>query len=38
MHKDKDTREMAQWLKALMAVAEGLSSVPNFYIIAHNHM
>jgi hypothetical protein len=30
--------EMAQWLRALTALPEVLSSIPNNYMVAHNHL
>jgi hypothetical protein len=30
--------EMAQWLRALTALAEVLSSNPNNHMVAHNHL
>lgn len=29
-------KEMAQWLRALIALVEDLSSVPKIYMMAHN--
>jgi hypothetical protein len=29
---------MAQWLRAITALPEVLSSVPSNYIVAHNHL
>jgi hypothetical protein len=45
-HKQKDnnknkssgTREMAQWLRALTALPEVLSSIPSNHTVAHNHL
>jgi hypothetical protein len=31
-------REMAQWLRALTALPEVLSSIPSNPIVAHNHL
>jgi hypothetical protein len=31
-------REMAQWLGALTALAEVLSSIPSQHMVAHNHL
>jgi len=30
--------EMAQWLKALTALPEVLSSIPSNHMVAHNHL
>jgi hypothetical protein len=30
--------EMAQWLRALMALPEVLSSIPSNHMVTHNHM
>jgi hypothetical protein len=30
--------EMAQWLRALTALPEVLSSIPSNHIVAHNHL
>ena len=30
--------ELAQWLRALAALPEVLSSIPNNYMMAHNHL
>jgi hypothetical protein len=30
--------EMAQWLRALIALPEVLSSIPSNHIVAHNHL
>jgi hypothetical protein len=30
--------EMAQWLRALTALPEVLSSIPNSHMVAHNHL
>jgi hypothetical protein len=30
--------EMAQWLRALTALPEVLSSIPSNYMVAHNHL
>jgi len=30
--------EMAQWLRALVALPEDLGWVPNTHMVAHNHM
>jgi hypothetical protein len=30
--------EMAQWLRALTALLEVLSSIPNNHMVAHNHL
>jgi hypothetical protein len=30
--------EMAQWLRALTALAEVLSSIPSNHMVAHNHL
>jgi hypothetical protein len=30
--------EMAQWLRALSALPEVLSSIPSNYMVAHNHL
>jgi hypothetical protein len=32
------TGEMAQWLRALNALPEVLSSIPNNHMVAHNHL
>jgi hypothetical protein len=32
------TEEMAQWLRALTALPEVLSSIPNNHLVAHNHL
>jgi len=32
------TGEMAQWLRALIARAKGLSSNPSNHTVAHNHL
>ena len=32
------TREMAQWLRALTALSEVLSSVPSNHMVAHTHL
>jgi hypothetical protein len=31
------TREMAQWLRALTALSDVLSSIPSNHIVAHSH-
>jgi hypothetical protein len=31
-------REMAQWLRALTALPEVLSSIPSNHMVAHNHL
>jgi hypothetical protein len=30
--------EVAQWLRALIALLEELSSIPNNHMVAHNHL
>jgi hypothetical protein len=30
--------EMAQWLRALIALPEVLSSIPRNHVVAHNHL
>jgi len=30
--------EMAQWLRALTALPEVLSSIPSNHVVAHNHL
>jgi hypothetical protein len=30
--------EMAQWLRALTALPETLSSIPSNHMVAHNHL
>jgi hypothetical protein len=32
------TREMAQWLRALIALVKDLGSIPSTHIMAHNHL
>jgi hypothetical protein len=32
------TGQMAQWLRALTALPEVLSSIPSNHIVAHNHL
>ena len=32
------TGEMAQWLRALTALPEVLSSIPSNHMVAHNHL
>jgi hypothetical protein len=36
--KNKGPGEMAQWLKALAALPQVLSSIPRNHIVAHNHL
>jgi len=35
--KEEGAREMAQRLRALVALAEDLDSVPSTHMVAHNH-
>jgi hypothetical protein len=35
---DLRAREMAQWLRALTALPEILSSIPSNHMVAHNHL
>jgi hypothetical protein len=35
--KEEGTGEMAQRLRALVALAEDLESVPSTHMVAHNH-
>jgi hypothetical protein len=32
------TREMVQWLRALVALAEDPGSVPSVHMVAYNHL
>jgi hypothetical protein len=34
---DRKASEMAQWLRALNALPEVLSSIPSNHMVAHNH-
>ncbi|EDL00620.1 mCG1042693, partial [Mus musculus] len=34
----KKAGEMAQWLRALTALPEVLSSIPSNHMVAHNHL
>jgi hypothetical protein len=34
----KGARKMTQWLRALAALPEVLSSIPNNYMVAHDHL
>ena len=34
----KGAEEMAQWLRALTALLEVLSSIPSNHMVAHNHL
>ena len=36
--KFKGAGEMAQWLRALTALLEVLSSIPSNHMVAHNHL
>jgi len=36
--EDAGAGEMAQWLRALTALPEVLSSVPSNHMVAHNHL
>jgi len=37
-NKTKRAGEMAQWLRALTALPEVLSSIPSNHMVAHNHL
>jgi hypothetical protein len=34
----KEVREMVQWLRALTALPEALSSIPSNHMVAQNHL
>jgi hypothetical protein len=36
--KQQGAGEMAQWLRALTALPEVLSSIPSNHMVAHNHL
>jgi len=36
--KDQRVGGMAQWLRALTALPEDLSSIPSNHMVAHNHL
>jgi hypothetical protein len=36
--KNSQAGEMAQWLGALTALPEVLSSIPSNHVVAHNHL
>ena len=38
LKKTKWAGEMAQWLRALPALPEVLSSTPSIHMVAHNHL
>jgi hypothetical protein len=37
-YKNLGAGEMAQWLRALTALPEVLSSIPSNHMVAHNHL
>jgi hypothetical protein len=37
-YREMGAREMAQWLRALTALPEALSSIPINHVVAHNHL
>jgi hypothetical protein len=37
-NKNKRAGEMAQWLRALTALPEVMSSIPSNYMVVHNHL
>jgi hypothetical protein len=36
--RNRGAGEMAQWLRALTALPEVLSSIPSIHMVAHNHL
>jgi hypothetical protein len=36
--RHNEAEEMAQWLKAMTALPEVLSSIPSNHMVAHNHL
>jgi hypothetical protein len=38
LKQDTGAGEMAQWLRALVALAEDSGAVPSSYLLAHKHM
>jgi hypothetical protein len=36
--EEKGAGEIAQWLRALTALPEVLSSIPSNHMVAHNHL
>jgi hypothetical protein len=37
-NRNMGSGEMAQWLRALTALPEVLSSIPSNHMVAHNHL